>query len=205
MGTRPNAHAPTPAAASVQGAKPRPAPRAPSRIARGGKKTAVLGALIPRLTRPAFERYGFATAQLITDWPEVVGKQLARKCRPTRLKWPKLPGAGTADGPRPGATLHLQVAPAFALEIQYASAQIRERINAYFGYRAVAEIRLTQCGDITAQATTSATNPAADRTRLAAAKPTAPRLDAPLDRVENPRVRNALDALSQTLAAKRRT
>lgn len=38
----------------------------------------------------------------------------------------------------------LQVDPAVALDIQYQSAQLIERINAYFGYRAVANLRIVQ-------------------------------------------------------------
>ena len=38
----------------------------------------------------------------------------------------------------------LRVEPARALDIQYKSRLLIDRINAYFGYRAVAEIRLIQ-------------------------------------------------------------
>jgi hypothetical protein len=38
----------------------------------------------------------------------------------------------------------LKVDPARALDAQYACAQIIDRINAYFGYRAICEIRLIQ-------------------------------------------------------------
>ena len=45
---------------------------------------------------------------------------------------------------RPGATLLLRVEPARALDIQYKGQQLIERINAHFGYRAVAELRILQ-------------------------------------------------------------
>ncbi|MGA7117204.1 MAG: DciA family protein, partial [Hyphomicrobium sp.] len=45
---------------------------------------------------------------------------------------------------RPGATLVLRVDAARALDIQYNARQIIERINAYFGYRAIAELRILQ-------------------------------------------------------------
>jgi hypothetical protein len=48
-----------------------------------------------------------------------------------------------AEG-RPGATLVLRVDPARALDVQYRAAQIMNRINAYFGYRAVDEVRIVQ-------------------------------------------------------------
>lgn len=108
-----------------------------------------VGSFVPRLTRQAFEKYGFSTATLITDWATIVGADLARWTEPERLKWPKAVSAHaeTVDEPdqgRPGATLMLRVDPGRALDIQYKGRQIVERINAYFGYRAVADLRLVQ-------------------------------------------------------------
>ena len=107
-----------------------------------------VGSFVPRLTRQAFEKYGFSAAALITDWPTIVGADLARWTEPERLKWPKLVNARgdveEIDQGRPGATLILRVEPGRALDIQYKGRQIVERINAYFGYRAVADMRIVQ-------------------------------------------------------------
>ena len=110
-----------------------------------------LGTFVPKLTKTAFEKFGFSTAALLTDWAQIVGPQLAATTRPDRIKWPKSVGQEIAGltatgerGPRAGATLHITVDPARALDIQYQGALIIERINAYFGYRAVAELRLVQ-------------------------------------------------------------
>ena len=107
-----------------------------------------VGAFLPKLTRAAFEKYGFSAATLLTDWAVIVGEELAACSAPERLKWPRQaevfaePDA-RARG-RPGATLVLRVDPARALEIQYGAAQLLERVNRYFGYRAVAELRVIQ-------------------------------------------------------------
>jgi hypothetical protein len=94
------------------------------------------------------QKFGFSTAALLTDWPAIVGADLARHTTPQRLKWPRSPeayGETPADEcGRPGATLHLHVDATRALDIQYKSRQIIERINAYFGYRAVADLRIVQ-------------------------------------------------------------
>ncbi|MDX2289249.1 MAG: DUF721 domain-containing protein [Hyphomicrobiaceae bacterium] len=110
-----------------------------------------VGSFVPQLTRKAFETYGFASASLITDWETIVGADIARQALPVRLRWPKVPTAPAGDGTdaaeprsRPAATLVLKVSPARALEVQYGAAQIIERINAYFGYRAVGDLRLIQ-------------------------------------------------------------
>jgi hypothetical protein len=116
--------------------------------ASGPVPTRAVGAFVPRLTRKAFEKYGFSAASLLTDWATIVGADLARYTEPERLKWPN--GVGVHDETsddaqgRPGATLMLRVDPQRALEVQYKGQQIIERINAYFGYRAVAALRMLQ-------------------------------------------------------------
>jgi hypothetical protein len=109
-----------------------------------------VGSFVPGLTRKAFEKYGFSAATLITDWPAIVGRELAAVTAPERLKWPRAvehaeddTNAGAGKG-RPGATLVLRADGSQALAVQYGARQIIERINAYFGYAAVAELRLVQ-------------------------------------------------------------
>lgn len=114
----------------------------------GGPSARAIASLVPRITQKSFEKHGFAAASLIMDWAQIVGSERARDTRPLKLKWPRPvekfgETAESCEG-RPGATLVLQVDPAVALDIQYQSAQLIERINAYFGYRAVASLRLVQ-------------------------------------------------------------
>ena len=107
-----------------------------------------VGSFVPKLTGKAFEKYGFSTATLLTDWPMIIGAELAAYTQPERLKWPRNVDAYTetpdTDRGRPGATLVLRVDGARALDVQYRGAQIIDRINAYFGYRAVTELRFIQ-------------------------------------------------------------
>jgi len=103
---------------------------------------------LPKLTRKAFERYGFATPALITDWPAIAGARLAALSQPERLKWPRkaanVEEIDETSRNRPGATLVLRVHPAVALEIEYAAADVMGRVNSYLGYRAVARIQVVQ-------------------------------------------------------------
>ncbi len=122
-----------------------------------------VGSWVPKLTQKAFEKYGFSTATLLTDWATIAGPQLADYCVPERVKWPRgVETFGEADmgGPRSGATLVLRVDPARALDVEYKTAQIIDRINSYFGYRAIAELRILQA-------------PVAARTPVAPARPRA--------------------------------
>lgn len=120
-------------------------PQAPLRRAQLGPRA--VGSWVPRLTKPAFEKFGFSAAALITDWPVIVGAALAAATSPERLKWPKLPARSSGvegEAMRPPATLVLAVDPSRALDVQYQERQIVERINGYFGYRAVGELRIVQ-------------------------------------------------------------
>jgi hypothetical protein len=107
-----------------------------------------VGSFVPGLTRKSFEKYGFSTATLLTDWALIAGQDIASFSLPERLKWPRNVEAfeETAEDRRgrPGATLVLRVDGPRAIELQYQTGQIIERINAHFGYRAVSEIRFIQ-------------------------------------------------------------
>ncbi|MFQ5467602.1 MAG: DUF721 domain-containing protein [Kiloniellaceae bacterium] len=102
---------------------------------RGGMR--VLAATIPRVTRRALGRRGFAEAGLVTEWPNIVGDEIAAVCIPRKLSHPR-------PGHRDSGTLTVRVDAGAALEIQHLEPVLVERINSYFGYRAVARLRLLQ-------------------------------------------------------------
>jgi hypothetical protein len=97
---------------------------------------AALAVNVPAITRVAIGSRGFAEAGLVTHWPEIIGPDLARGCQPDMLRFPK--------GERSDGTLTLRCLGALALEIQHQSPYLIERINSYFGYRAVTRLRLVQ-------------------------------------------------------------
>ena len=85
---------------------------------------------------PAFRKFGFAEARLLTHWRALVGETLSARTLPVRLRFP--------FGQRHGGTLVIRASGPMALEVQHLSPQIIERINGFFGYPAVAELRLEQ-------------------------------------------------------------
>ena len=92
---------------------------------------------------------GFATTTLLSEWPAIVGAELAQFTMPDRIVWPRRREDGeTASPPKgrrgEGAILVLRVEGPRAIEVQHRSGQILERVNFYFGYRAVAEMRILQ-------------------------------------------------------------
>ncbi len=116
--------------------KPSPAKQAtpgPS-IQRKGLRS--LAATLPPITAPIFKTRGFAEAGILTDWPAIVGEMLGRRTAPERIAFPR--------GDKRGGTLHVTCESAFAPELQHLSPQVIERINGYFGYPAVAQLKILQ-------------------------------------------------------------
>lgn len=106
--------------------------RAQRRFAKGPVH---LGGIIRRQIRPAAEKRGFVETRLLTHWREVVGAEIAELCRPVRVSYA---GGGF------GATLTLLTNGAFAPIVEARREEIRERINAVYGYNAITRIRVTQ-------------------------------------------------------------
>ena len=108
-------------------------PRNPqARRRRGFQQAATL--LADRVQKAA-EGRGFAVARLLTHWPEIAGPQLAALTRPVRI-------SHTRGGF--GATLTLLTAGSVAPLVEMQLPQLRERVNACYGYNAVQRILLTQ-------------------------------------------------------------
>ena len=81
---------------------------------------------------------GFTQAAVITQWPAIVGESWARDCAPQKLVFPR--------GERSGATLHIRTPGSVAIELQHVEPVLIERINRYFGFRAVARRRSPRPG-----------------------------------------------------------
>jgi hypothetical protein len=107
-----------------------------TRQGRSGQAGLQVARLLGGILDPAARRRGFAEASLLADWAMIVGPALARRCQPVRVDY--------APGRRSGGTLVLQAGGAAALELQHAGPQLLERINAYFGHKAVRQLRLLQ-------------------------------------------------------------
>jgi hypothetical protein len=86
----------------------------------------------------AFARQGFASREIVTHWPDIVGHEIAAHAEPVRMQWPRSP-----QGTEP-ATLILRVEGPAAIEIQHQAGLVVERVNRFFGWRAVDRLALRQ-------------------------------------------------------------
>jgi hypothetical protein len=99
-----------------------------------------LADLLRKTLNDAFAKQGFASTELITRWAEIVGVEIATYSEPEKIQWRR-----PADGEQPDpGTLVLRVEGPTAVEIQHLSGVILERVNRFFGWRAVDDVRLRQ-------------------------------------------------------------
>lgn len=88
-----------------------------------------IGESVAAITEPIYADRGFVNAELLSAWPRVVGAELAASCTPIRVKFPVRGGPGV---------LHVHLATsALATVLQHEEPKIIERINTFYGYRAI--------------------------------------------------------------------
>jgi len=154
------------------------------------------GGLVSRQVRKAGESRGFAVARVLTHWAEVAGPDLARLCRPQRISYAKGGFGATLVVEAPGAA-----APLVSMRLD----ALRERINAVYGYAAIARIQLVQGGSAVTPGLADAQTPfrgaplasdnlaAPSPARLAQAQAV---VDVLTDGVADPGLKAALDKLA---------
>lgn len=91
--------------------------------------------LLQKRIRHASESRGFANSRLLTQWTEIAGPQMAAISRPVEVSYAR-------QGM--GATLTLLTTGAQAPMLEMQKEQLRDKVNAVYGYNAIARIRITQ-------------------------------------------------------------
>jgi hypothetical protein len=147
-----------------------------------------LQALVENCLEPSLKAKGFVSSAIHLHWADIVGQRLAPWSEPIALKWPVVPQGADHDAPKAGATLTVKIAGAFALDLQHQAPQIIERVNSFFGWRCVERLILKQ-GPIH-KISTEIKRPRKDMTVEASKK-----LDAVLEKVDDPRLKAALAKL----------
>jgi len=91
--------------------------------------------LMQKRIRGATESRGFAQSRVLTHWAEIVGEAVAKIAHPVDVSYAR---GGL------GATLTVLTSGAQAPMLEMQKEQIREKVNACYGYNAIARIRITQ-------------------------------------------------------------
>jgi hypothetical protein len=150
---------------------------------RGGQARAI-SELMPQIGRTAFRKFGFVQSSVVTRWPEIVGARHARICAPEAIRFP--------PGEKSEGILQLVVVPAHAPMISMAIPEIVERVNRFFGYKAVARVKLRQ-GEVKPPPATSTT------TAPPSLRPIPMELGESLRDIGDPELRTVLESLARSL------
>ncbi len=90
-----------------------------------------IGAVVPTVTRKTFRRHSPAAAQIMADWPIIVGAKVASMTTPRKLD---------------RGTLTIGCAGSVAMDLHYVGVELIKRINTHLGGQPVHSLRFTQAG-----------------------------------------------------------
>ena len=103
---------------------------------RGGGPRALASSL-SAVTKAIFGKRGFADGAIVKDWATIAGEHLARHSMPEKISTPRDKAAG--------GVLYLTIdSGGMATELQHLEPLLIERINGYFGFKAVDRLKITQ-------------------------------------------------------------
>ena len=88
---------------------------------------------LPNGLKTILKKGGYNYASIINNWSDLVGKQISGVCYPKSIKT----GKELKDG-----VLHLNVFHGDQIIVEYSKQDIIEKINAFFGYQFIKDIRL---------------------------------------------------------------
>jgi len=101
-----------------------------------------LSDLVPGLTKDILGKKSLLFGKMLSEWAHIAGADIASKTTPLDLKYAK------KLDKKSQATLHLAVQSAYALELSYQKSLLIERLNMFFGYPAIKDIKMVQQDNI---------------------------------------------------------
>lgn len=166
-----------------------------------------VGKHFSKVVQPAYNRHGAAWAGLLSNWATIIGSPLSDFTAPEKVSWPgqarapqsaqptSLQAISRSQHQKIGGTLVVKVAYGRALEVQHTTFQILDRINAYYGYQAIAQIKIIQ-GKI------SKVKPVEKAVLPALNQAASDRLDERMVDIENENLKHALKNLAKGVLGK---
>lgn len=96
-----------------------------------------------RIIDPVLARRAGISTALLGSWDEIAGEDFADCTRPEKIAWPRNDRDDYQGGHRPGV-LTIACEGARALFLTHAQGELIARINGFFGFFAVNQIRIVQ-------------------------------------------------------------
>lgn len=96
-----------------------------------------LSKTIMPLTRQLLGHKGYMEMEIISNWKDIVGEDMAQYSLPQKLKFAK-------DKNDDGCLEIMVLSGAFAMEIKQREPAILEKLNIFFGYAAISRLKIVQ-------------------------------------------------------------
>lgn len=93
-----------------------------------------IGLYTQNLVKPVFKARGLLEGKIISSWPQIVGEKFSKQSIAQKIIFPK--------GKRTQGTLYLSVTSSSAFLLEHAQDLIIERVNTFFGYKAIEKLRM---------------------------------------------------------------
>jgi hypothetical protein len=113
---------------------------------RESKRTFVpkkIGETLTSINKNYSSKFGKIEFLILSKWPQIVGTFFADHSEPDKISR-ITDDFSEFDEPIFKNFLHVRVSPAAAVEFQHYKDTIIEKINSFFGYKAIADLRLQQ-------------------------------------------------------------
>ena len=136
------------------------------------------GNTLPRGVKGILKRNGYNYSEIISKWKMLVGEEIANFSNPKSIKMVK----GNTNG-----ILIISVKRGNEILIEYSKKEIINKINSYFGYKLINEIKL--------QTINSEGRKAKKNTREKFSK----NFDEKINKIKNENIRNSLSQLLKTI------
>lgn len=96
---------------------------------------------VGKIIEPVLARRSGMTIDLLNAWPELVGEEYCDFTRPEKINWPN---RANEDDPFKPGILIVACDGSRALYFQHDLSRICERVNVFFGFAAIAKLKIVQ-------------------------------------------------------------
>ena len=136
------------------------------------------GNTLPRGVKGILKKNGYNYSEIISKWNLLVGKNISNCCYPKSIKM--------AHGDKNGILI-LSIERGNEINIEYSKKEIINKINSYFGYKLINEVKL--------QTINSESRKAKKNTREKFSK----NFDEKINKIKNKNIRNSLSQLLKAI------
>ena len=99
-----------------------------------------VGNSLPKIIDKNIKKKNFIEISLIKKWREIIGDDIAKFCWPIKIRFSEI---NNLNG-----IIFLKTMRGKSMEIEFKNEEIIEKLNQYFGYKAIAKISVVQDFDI---------------------------------------------------------